>query len=705
MLAGYGAWSRWDAHRVERLRSEARHFTRLAQTALHEGVLSEARQNLNLALAAVKDEPQLADLQQDAQTLLSQVQQQLLEQAARDEAQRNLSRFFELRDEALYHGTLFTGIDLAANVEAAKAAATQALALFAGDTTSPQWRLADEQYFADQQREQIRQAVYELWLILADATAQPLPGKPSTRAEAEEALAALDSAQRLGLTTHAFHLRKAQYLQQAGDDDAARQERQRAAEIAPSTALDHFLVGDALNKEGKVDEAIPHFEQALRSEPDHFWSHYFLAVCRLKQQRFREAVAQLTAALTLQPDFGWTWLLRGYAYGHLDDYASAEVDFQAAQEKGVDDYGLYVNRGVVRIRQGKLDEAAEDMRRAIAARPDQYQAYVNLAVVHRHRGELEQALEQLQRATSLAPQADTPYRARAEVHRERDDLPAALADYDRAVRYGVPGSAALAADQLERGRILQLLKRPQEALAAYDAAAQIDPDAPNLHYLRADALLALRRGDEALAALNRYLQTKAANPDALRLRGFERALRGDSAGALADYTRSLEAEPDSALARARRGWAFLNTAAQVAFEDFDHAIKLDSTNSDLYNGRGFALVMLGKYREGAADAEKALELGPAGAELKEKLALHANAACTMAQAAGRAAQDLSAADHEELSTRYAQRAVALLRQAAELAPEALRSTWLKQTTADPAFDPIRHNEAFRQLLASPSVSG
>ncbi len=71
----------------------------------------------------------------------------------------------------------------------------------------------------------------------------------------------------------------------------------------------------------------------------------------------------------------------------------------------------------------------------------------------------------------------------------------------------------------------------------------------------------------------------------------------------------------------RRGWLYIVAdAPQLARHDFEAAIRLDATNGDAYNGRGFARVRLGEHRQAAADAEKALAVGEPKPDLYYKAA-------------------------------------------------------------------------------------
>jgi serine/threonine protein kinase/predicted Zn-dependent protease len=684
-----------EYERVQALRDETQKLLLAGQAATARKDWLGARLHLSRARAKLDGEGELADLAAHVDRVLTEAEAEL-------NACTNYHRFQELRDEALFHGTLFTGMDLPANLEATRTAAWQALGLF-GLTQDAGTRLTfPDCLLNEQDQAEVTVGCYELFLVLAEAVAHPLPGQlPAERRRcAEEALGLLERAKQLGLTTQAYHRRRVEYLTRLGDEAGAEAERRQAQQCQPTSASDHFLVGDQFYKADNLAAAREHFDRTLRSDPDHFWAQYFLAVCQLKLDRPREAVAHLTACLSRQPGFAWVYLLRGHAYGCLGDFQTAEADFQKASQLDASQYGLYVNRAATRIKQGKLAEARADLRQAIALKPEQYQAYVNLAEVYRQQRDYDRALRHLDKAIQLAPSAARSYGLRARVHLERQDLPTALSDLEQALRLEVPGSRSRAEYLFEKGRILHRQQNYQEALAAYDAALESDPDQVTVHRWRADTLLALKRDAEALAAFDRYLSQEPGDSAAHRQRGFERAKLGDHAGALADYTRALELEPGSAPTRARRGWAYLNEAARLALADFEEAIKAHPDNGELYNGRGYARVLLGQVREGVADAEEALRRGPAGPERRQRLALTSNAACVYARAVGLVASAGHDPGRQELAQQYHDRAVELLRQTLDLVPPAARGLYVQEVVLpEPAFDPIRTSPAFTNMVA------
>ncbi|HLM55699.1 MAG TPA: tetratricopeptide repeat protein [Pyrinomonadaceae bacterium] len=59
-------------------------------------------------------------------------------------------------------------------------------------------------------------------------------------------------------------------------------------------------------------------------------------------------------------------------------------------------------------------------------------------------------------------------------------------------------------------------------------------------------------------------------------RGFDRQVKGDVEGALADYTRAITIDPRNASAYANRGVLRLQAGqTKLAEQDFDEAVKLD----------------------------------------------------------------------------------------------------------------------------------
>jgi tetratricopeptide (TPR) repeat protein len=247
---------------------------------------------------------------------------------------------------------------------------------------------------------------------------------------------------------------------------------------------------------------------------------------------------------------------------------------------------------------------------------------------------------------------------------------------------------------LERGANLFRWRQYKEALAACDTALQIRPDRVEAHGERALALVQLKQYAAALQSFDRYLKDhdQVARLDIFRGRGQARMQLGDFRGAIADYTRVLQVQPNSDL-YAHRGWAYyFADAGKLALDDFEDALRLNRANGLAYTGRGLARVMLGQYRLAVADAEEALRRQPDTPEM-----MH-NIACTFAQAVGRVESDPTEPDRNTLAATYRRQALDAVRQTLSMVSLPQRGAfWRDKIVPDTALDPIRRDPEFRKL--------
>ena len=142
---------------------------------------------------------ELQDVREPAQALLKQVEQELRVEADRRASQARFQKFVNKRDEAQFLGTLYTGMDLAANLEAARASVHQALAVY-GVSGRGGSRPELDAYLSDSQKAEILGDCYQLLLILAETEAQSASDRkpPEKEQYLRKALSFLEQARRLG---------------------------------------------------------------------------------------------------------------------------------------------------------------------------------------------------------------------------------------------------------------------------------------------------------------------------------------------------------------------------------------------------------------------------------------------------------------------------------------------------------------------------
>ena len=677
------------------LRENVKDLVRAGEAALVRKDWPDVRVQLLRARDQCADEPELADLRDQIERSLEHTERYRLDR-------ERLQKFHQHRNDAFFHASMFTGSDMASSLEEARRSALAALALFGATPDTQTDPTVESPHFDEQEKMGIRTGCFELLLVLAESVAQTVADRTNadSRRQAEQALLILDRAARLGLDTRAYHHHRAQFLAQAGQDEAAEQERDRAKAHPAVGEFDHFLLGTEQYRQGNWKEAIRSLESVLQLRPDHFWGHYYLALCLLKTQRPDLAAARLTTCLGWRPDLPWLYLLRGSAWAEMNQFVRAEEDFEAALKGTLTEaarYGLYINRGVSRIRQGRTAEAIEDLRCANQIRPQRYQGYVNLAQAFVKDKKLSEAVEQLDQAIQKAPGLALLHRTRARTFLLQQNDAAALIDLKQAISLDAGNaSPALAEDYLERGRILHRGKDYEGAVKAYDSAVAIQPRHLQVHRLRAEALLELNQLAEAVQSLDVCVKDGPPHADVFRARAAVRTRLGQYPGAQTDYTRALEIDPDVATFAAR-GWNYLVAEAPaLALSDFTEAIRLDPKRADAYAGRGAARVLLGQYSLGIADAEESLRIGPSSPRLLY------NAARTYAQAAARIAADAKRDNRNAgaLPNQWQDRAVQLLQEALAMqTPTERIEFWQTYVQNDPALGSIRQKNGYKVLAS------
>jgi tetratricopeptide (TPR) repeat protein len=740
---------------LERLRARVQQCLLAGRDAQAQGVVAEARKQADEAQALVGDEPSLADLREPVVRLAAEVER-------REVLRRNYGRLFAGRDEALFHlnRQLFTGLDQGESLGRARQEAEEALRPFAGAADAGRPLVLDELY-SPQQKAEIVQGCYEVLLIQAEATAGPVPGQPAAeqRDRAGQALALLERADALVPGTRAVHRRRERYLARLGDEAGARREHDLAAAEGPTTPLDSFLVGYDALEDGRPRDAVASFDRAVRERGDLFWAYFFRALAYQQLQRPADARADLTVCIARRPDFLWSYLLRGFLHGEVGAQAaaeerlrtalaarpadpdlearrwdagaetagafqSAEADLDTAEklEKLHPDaaarYVLLVNRGVLRIRQGRSADAVAVLQEAVGLDAAQAQAHADLAEAYRKLGQVDAALAELGEALARggpAPGQAALYRTRARLHLQRQDLDAALHDLQDAARKdgealraaprrGNP--AELADDHLEQALVLYRGERYAEAVRGCEEALNLRPEFVVAHRLAGLALMQLGRYREAVAAFDRYAEKGVPVADVFRARAHAHAELGDAAAAVRDYSRALDLKPQDPALHAARGWAYLATdAPRLALADFHDAVRLAPDDADAYCGRGYAEVRLaqsaGAVAQAVTDADEARRRQPGD----PTTLLHA--ARVYAQAVGRLDADAFPPGPRpaEMRALYQDRAVAGLRDALEHTPAARQAPLWRQIEKDVFLSPVRRGPAFRRLAVEYGRTG
>ncbi len=417
---------------------------READLARSDRELDDAQLHLSEFFPTLKeydDDPRIKDLalvvvhkRDEIRSRLEVVRTERTRQEKLGSERSQFQQFHDLRRDALFHDTPFTGLDFLSNQAATRRSAEAALNLYAMPNSGESWTLAPvPPSLSGRERSEVSEGCYELLLVLADTESSP-----------EHGLRRLDQAARLRPETTAYHLRRATCLERAGQSEAAEQEREAAKRVQPFTAFDHFLLGQERFKRGDISAAIRHLSAAMELRSDHFWTQGLWAVACLQVGQPAQAKTALTACLNREPEFAWLYLLRGVAsyqlaieaHKRMEKVASqtsivkTEMDLQIAaagsdfnraakllEERPNNElsYALYVNGGLLSLERKDFEKAILDLEAAIRLDIRKVQAYVALARVYREQRQLEKSIEQYTRVIAVLPRMAALYRDRAGV--------------------------------------------------------------------------------------------------------------------------------------------------------------------------------------------------------------------------------------------------------------------------------------------------
>src|SRR3989441_898135 len=222
-----------------------------------------------------------------------------------------------------------------------------------------------------------------------------------------------------------------------GRPEAATEWFVRACELDQDSAVVHFYLGEIYYNRGLNDEALVALERAVELNPDNANAHYLMAFVLGDLGRHQDARVASKRAIQLNPP-----LARAQTNLSLERYTA--------------------------------ERKSQERRQRLAPEPQVVEgnelAHYNLGLAFRQKGYYNEALKEY-RLAERGEDRRLTLQAMAELHLLKRDLAAALELYDTLLRE-VPDSPKL---WNERGVVLHQAGRPEDALASYRQAGEVDP--------------------------------------------------------------------------------------------------------------------------------------------------------------------------------------------------------------------------------------
>jgi tetratricopeptide (TPR) repeat protein len=322
------------------------------------------------------------------------------------------------------------------------------------------------------------------------------------------------------------------------------------------------LYADAKAAEARADfaSATTSYESLLQIAPRLAPAYNNLGSLYLRQREYKKAAAVLEKGLKLDPKMSSASALLGIALYELGDYAGAGQNLESALRANPKDNNAELFLANALIKLGKFDQAAGHLRQLSQRQPENQEVLYLLGKVHMKLS--EQALTKL---NALDPNSVWAHEI--------------------------------------SGEVMESMKNYDGALLEYKKAVEVAPLQVGTHYHLGNAYWSLNMWDAATEQFRAELANDPSNCMAQwKLGNIILEQHGDSAAALAETQKALDACPDLMEARVDRARALIKLDRHAeAVKDLEAAAKADPGESSTHFLLAQAYRALGRTQEAQAE--------------------------------------------------------------------------------------------------------
>ena len=372
---------------------------------------------------------------------------------------------------------------------------------------------------------------------------------------------------------------------------------ERALTLVPDHPLALTDQGRLALVEGRRDEARATLDRAVTLGPDSREAHAILAELDQAEGRPDAAERHLNAALEQAPE---RWLYRwkrAMVRIDLGKLAAADEDLQAAAAVFPAFAGLDLARARLALAQERPEEAMQRIDAYLAVMPKDQTAFQVALQAAARLGDLNRLRDLAERLQRAAPDSPGPVLITAEARLMAGDAAGALAALEPLLRREVPGPDLA----VLRARALKALGRGDEAGPIVMAALERFPRDPRLRLGEAEWLAARGEREAALRAVNAILADEPQDLPARALRGRLLVELGVLQEAEREGRGLIQAVP-----RAPAGYR-IAAAALVQAGDADGARTVLRESLERLRPRADLLVTLARLEIAAGERAPALE--------------------------------------------------------------------------------------------------
>ena len=284
---------------------------------------------------------------------------------------------------------------------------------------------------------------------------------------------------------------------QVGRDSDARVHFAKALQMAPDDPAVHYGLGQLEFRARHFDKAVTHFEKSGGLYRGNAATLLAYAESCVETGQGGKAAASLGSLPSDIP--GPVHFRAGVLLAKAEQYAAAARQFSEATGEGTDAYDTGFNLALAHFKSGNAAAAVAAGDELIARGLAKTELYSVMAKAYEATGKTREAYESLRAATRLDPRDEAPYLDLIALCAEHENYDLGLEIADVGLRVNADAYRL----RVDRGIVLALLGRMDEAEREFARAAEAKPEEVEAPLARAIALMELNRYPEAIDLLRR----------------------------------------------------------------------------------------------------------------------------------------------------------------------------------------------------------
>lgn len=394
------------------------------------------------------------------------------------------------------------------------------------------------------------------------------------------ALEAADKAVQAGATSALAHVARAEALLALGRAADAAAAARKAIELDAASGAAHVQLASALIAQGKGAEAEAAARKATELDPKSGEAFAVLgsAILAADPQKWGDAIAQAQQGAFLNARNPIVQVQVGRIFEAGNNVDQALASYRRALEA---DPGYVAGRLALlrmQVRQGKVDEALVEARKMAAEAPESGEAQLQLGTLLLRKQDFAGGAEALARAAQYSPNSAEAHALLGVAYLNTRKPAEALAAYKRAVELD-----ARNVDYRTTYGILLGINRQHDA-----GVAELKKVIETPGYKRADAYLNLgwlyrnmdpKRPEESVAAYKKALELDAKNEQAALGMGWAYSYLKNWDESIAAFNKAMELDPELAGdANSGIAWAYFFKKDLAKAEEFVNKAKAAGRN-------------------------------------------------------------------------------------------------------------------------------